>query len=110
MRVKYDLERQTFSQFVGKSEYPSPKWLKMKQSNKDDYKWQWRPLTAVWGHSCNFYITQKESSSDAVVKQDSEMPGPQFHTILKSTTLFKVSWGEDISLSAEKSILKKQKV
>ena len=24
---------------------------------------------------------------DAVVRQDSEMPGPQFHTILKSTTL-----------------------
>ena len=38
MRVKYDLERQTFSQFVGKSEYPSPKWLKTQQNNKDDGK------------------------------------------------------------------------
>ena len=41
MRVKYDLERQTFSQFsqfVGESEYPSPKWLKMQQNNKDDDK------------------------------------------------------------------------
>ena len=87
MRVKHDLKRQTFSQLVGKSEYPSPKWLKMQQNNKDDDEWQWRPLTAVCGHSCNFQITQKESSSDAVVRQDSEMPGPQFHTILKSTRL-----------------------
>ena len=38
MRVKYDLERQTCGQFVGKSEYPSPKWLKMQQNNKDDDK------------------------------------------------------------------------
>ena len=38
MRIKYDLERKTFSQIVGKSEYPSPKWLKMQQNNKDDDK------------------------------------------------------------------------
>ena len=73
MRVKYDLERQTFSQFVRKSEYPSPKRLKMQQNNKDDDKWQWRPLTAVCGHSCNFHITQKETNSDAAAKQDTEV-------------------------------------
>ena len=34
LRVKHDLKRQTFSQLVGKSEYPSPKWLKIQQIGK----------------------------------------------------------------------------
>ena len=39
------------------------------------------------GHCCNFHIPQKETSSDAVVKHDSEMSDSQVHTVPRCTRL-----------------------
>ena len=106
MRVKHDLKRQTFSRFVGKSEYPSPKWLKLQQNNKDDVEQQWRHWLECVGPAEISTSPRRKPTQMLLPNKTLRSPGSLSPRMYK--TLLKERW-DDISLSADRSIPKKWK-
>ena len=92
-----------------KSEYSSPKQWKVQENNKymmGDNEEPWLECAVTTA------ISMSPRRKPALVPNThSEMPvGLGSYSAEINKSLLKERWGEDISLSAEKSILKKQKL